>query len=99
MRIKDSLPLLIGKTISGIVIGEYPKGDPATRYFLTFADGTAFEFWKGRYGMEMASGLDNDDVEQIIEMLNRRPGAKIHVCRPAHEDQKESQRDLLIDRG
>ena len=95
MRIKDSLSQLIGKIISGVVVAQYPKGNPLSRIFLTFSDGTAFEFWEDEWNLTMADGLDSGGVDHIVKMLERREGATINVFRPSHEDPDEPQRDLL----
>ena len=97
MRIKDSLNDLIGKIISGVMVAQYPEGNPRSRIYLTFSDGTAFEFWEDEEGMEMAGGLDVGGVDQIVEMLERREGAKINAVRPPHEDPNVPQRDMLAD--
>lgn len=97
MRVKDSLSDLVGKIISGVVVAQYPKGNPHSRIFLTFSDGTAFEFWEDEWCFAMADGLDSGGVDQIVKMLERRDGAKIDVFRPSHEDPNQPQRDLLTD--
>ena len=97
MRTKDSLNDLIGKIISGVVVAQYPEGNPRSRTYLTFSDGTAFEFWEDEEGMAMAGGLDVGGVDQITEMLERREGAKIVTFRPPHEDPNVPQRDMLTD--
>ena len=97
MRVKGSLNDLIGKIISGVVVAQYPKGNPRSRIFLTFSDGTAFEFWEDEESIAMAGALDRGGVNQITEMLERREGAKIATFRPSHEDPHESQQDLLSD--
>ena len=98
MRVKDSLSGLIGKVISGVVVAEYGQGDPSTRMFLTFSDGTAFELWEDQFGVEMAGDLDDVNLDQLVEMLKMRPSAKLQVFRPPHEDPNKPQRDLLTDR-
>ena len=97
MRVKDSLSKLIGKIISGVVVAQYPKGNPRSRIYLTFSDGTAFEFWEDEESIAMAGGLDHGGMNQIVKMLEQRSGAKIHAFRPPHEDPDVPQRDLLTD--
>ena len=97
MRVKDSLSDLIGKIISGVVVAQYPKGNPRSRIYLTFSDGTAFEFWEDEESIAMAGGLDHGGVDQIVKMLGRREGAKIKAFRPPHEDPDAKQRDMLVD--
>ena len=99
MRVKDSLSDLIGKIISGVVVAQYPKGNPRSRIFLTFSDGTAFEFWEDEGSMAMAGDLDSGGVDQIVTMLERREGAKIHAFRAPHQDPNAIQRDMLADDG
>jgi len=99
MRVKDSLSDLIGKIISGVVVAQYSKGYPRSRIYITFSDGTAFEFWEDEETMSMAGGLDSGGVDHIVEMLERRDGAKIHAFRPSHEDPDAKQRDMLVDDG
>lgn len=97
MRAKDSLSDLIGKTIRGAIVAQYPDGSPHSRMFLTFSDGTAFEFWEDAYGLQMAGELDDGYVDQLVEMLERRDGAVVTAFRPKYEDPNEPQRDLLTD--
>ena len=97
MRVKDSLSDLIGKIISGVVVAQYPKGNPRSRIYLTFSDGTAFEFWEDEESIAMAGGLDSGGVDHITKILERREGAKIVTFRPPHEDPSASQQDLLSD--
>ena len=95
MRIKSSLKSLIGKIISGVVIAQYPKGNPSTRIYLTFSDGTAFEFWQDDEIISMASALNEGGVDQLVKMLERREGAKIHTFRAPHQDPDAIQQDML----
>ena len=95
MRVKDSLFDLIGKTISGVVVAKYPEGNPRSRIYLTFSDGTAFEFWEDEGAMSMAGGLERGGVDQLVKMMERREGAEIHAFRPPHVDPDAPQRDLL----
>ena len=95
VRIKNSLSDFIGKTISGIVVAEYPEGNPINRIFLTFSDGTALETWQDYDILHMSHAPDFGAVDKAVDILERREGAKIQVFRPAHEDQNEPQRDLL----
>ena len=99
MRVKESLADLIGKIISGVVVAQYPQGNPRSRIYLTLSDGTAFEFWDDDNSIHMAGGLDTGGVDQIVKMLDRREGAKIHAFRPPHEDPDQPQRDMLTDDG
>ena len=95
MRVKDAVSDLIGKIISGVVVAQYPKGYPRSRIYLTFSDGTAYEFWEDEQSIEMSGGLDHGGVDQIVEILERREGAKIHAFRAPHEDPDAVQRDML----
>ena len=95
MRVKDSLSDLIGKIISGVVVAQYPKGNPRSRIYLTFSDGTAYEFWDDDNGIHMAADFDERGVDQIVKILEQREGAKIHTFRPQHEDPDAPQRDML----
>jgi hypothetical protein len=95
MRVKNSLNDLIGKIISGVVVAQYPKGNPRSRIFFTFSDGTAFEFWEDEQAISMAGGLDYGGVDQIAELLERREGSKIVAFRASHEDPDEPQQDWL----
>ena len=95
MRVKDSLSDLIGKIISGVVVAQYPDGNPRCRIYLTFTDGTAFEFWADDYGIEIAGGLEHGSVDQLVSRLRRRERADIVAFRPPHEDPNVPQRDLL----
>ena len=102
MRVKDSLNDLIGKIISGVVVAQYPKGNPRSQIYLTFSDGTAFEFWEDEDSIlasyiAMAGGLDHGGVDQIVDIMERRKGAKITVFRAPHEDPDAIQRDMLTD--
>ena len=97
MRVKDSLSDLIGKFISGVVVAQYSKGYPRSRIYLTFSDGTAFEFREDEETISMAGGLDSGGVDHIVRKLERREGATINVFRPSYEDPNEPQRDLLTD--
>ena len=104
MHVKDSLSDLIGKIISGVVVGQFPKGNPRTQIYLTFSDGTAFEFWEHEGSIansyiDMAGYLVDGGVDQIAKKLERRPGAKITVFRAPHEDPDAIQRDMLTDDG
>lgn len=97
MRVKDSLSDLIGKIISGAVVAQYPKGNPRSRIFLTFSDGTAFEFWEDEETMSMAGDLDEDGVDQIVKMLEGRKGAIVRAFRAPYEDRDAVQKDMLVD--
>jgi len=97
MRVKDSLSDLIGKIVSGVVVAQYPEGSPRCRVYLTFADGTAFEFWEDDYGIEMAGGLEHGGVDQLVSRLRCRTNADVVAFRPPHEDPNVPQRDLLTE--
>jgi hypothetical protein len=97
VRVRESLSDLIGKIISGVVVAQYPKGTPRSQLFITFSDGTAFEFWEDGQMLSMAKGLDSTNVDQLIARLEQRDGAQINVIRPSHEDPKAIQRDMLTD--
>ena len=102
MRVKDSLNDLIGKIISGVVVAQYPKGNPRSQIYLTFSDGTAFEFWEDEDSIvasyvAMAGGLDHGSVDQIVKRLEKRKGAKITTFRAPHENPDAVQRDMLAD--
>jgi len=99
MRVKESLSDLIGKIISGVVVAQYPKGNPRSHIYLTLSDGTAFEFREDEETVSMAGDLGSGGVDQIVKMLERREGAKIHAFRAPHQDSDAVQRDMLVDDG
>jgi len=95
MRIKESISGIIGKIVSGIVVAKSDGDYPRSQIFFAFSDGTSFEFWGDQEGISMASGLDHQGMDQIVEILERREGTKIHTFRAPHEDPDAIQRDLL----
>ena len=95
MRLNDSLFELIGKRISGIVVGQYQKGNPRVRIYFTFFDGTAYELWQDDDVIYTSSGLETGGVDHFAEVMARRDGAVIRVFRPPHEDPDEPQIDWV----
>ena len=59
--------LIVGKTISGVIIKQGGSGSPSRQLFLLFDDNTYFEFWSwGDYsGMSAAGGLDRGGAEEV----------------------------------
>jgi hypothetical protein len=68
MKVKDSLSQLIGKTLSGVVVCRNPN---RSQLFLAFEDGTSYEFWVSDADLSMASGIDQQSLEMVIEVLGR----------------------------
>ena len=78
-RIKKSLQQLVGKTIKNIVICKNSETEPKGQLFLVFDDGTSFEFWANHDLFSMASKVDDDDLDQVVELANRRAGTLVQV--------------------
>jgi hypothetical protein len=45
----------------------------------------------------LTSSVDQCGMDQIIEVLEKRPATRIHVFQPSHNDPDAAQRDLLAD--
>lgn len=86
---------IIGKIVSGVVLTRNTNGNPRSQVFITFSDGTAFEFWANYEVICMASGLDNCCVDEIVTNQKRRDGTRVMAFRPAHEDANSPQADFL----
>ena len=95
VRVKESLSDFIGKIVSGIVVAEYPEGNPINRIFLIFSDSTALEAWQDDDVIHLSHAPDFGSVDKAVEILQRRQGARIQVFRPPHEDPNEPQHDFL----
>lgn len=78
-RIKKSLQQLVGKTIKNIVICKNSETEPKGQLFLVFDDGTSFEFWVNHDLFSMASKVDDEDLDQVVELANRRAGTVVQV--------------------
>ena len=99
MQIKKCLPDIIGKIVSGIVVAKSNGDHPRSQVYFVFSDGSALEFWGDQGGISMGSGLDPLGVDQIVEILENRPGIQIQVFRAPHQDPDAVQRDMLTDDG
>ena len=97
MKNKDSLSDLIGKIINGVVVAQYPKSNPRSQIYLTFSDGTSFEFWEREGYISIASGFDDGGVDHLVKKLERTEGVKVTAFRAPHEDPDAVQRDMLTD--
>jgi len=95
MRVNDPLNDVIGKIVSGVVVAKSQGDHPRSQVYFVFSDRTALEFWGDQEGISMGSGLDELGVDQIVRILEKRPGIQIHVFRAAHEDPDARQRDML----
>ena len=95
MRVPDSLQRIIGKVISGVVVADSPGSSPRCRIFLTFSDGTAFEFWEDEYGVEMAGDLEIGNVDLITTRLRSTTQSNIVAVRPPHQIDGSQQVELF----
>ena len=86
---------MIGKIVSGVVLTECPDGNPRSQVFITFSDGTAFEFWCDDEVIRTASGLDHQSLEEIVRIQQKRDGNVVKAFRPPHQQPANPQRDLL----
>lgn len=59
--------VILGKTISGVIIKKGERSSPSMQLFLLFDDNTYFEFWSwGDYsGLSAAGGLDRGGAEEV----------------------------------
>ena len=96
-RSEQALSEMIGKVISGVVLTVNSEGHPRSQVFVTFSDGTAFEFWGDEETICTASGFDHCCLDDIVAIQNMREGTKVKVFRSSHEDPNQLQRDLLTD--
>ena len=94
-RSDAALAGLVGKIVSGIVITQNEQGNPRSQIFVTFSDGTSFEFWTGQEVICTATGLDHQCLDDIVDIQDRREGTQIITFRPPHQDPSNLQRDLL----
>lgn len=60
---KDGLAKILGKTISGVVVASKDR-EPKQQVFLTFTDGTYFEFWGEQFSC--AGGVDDGGIEKAV---------------------------------
>jgi len=69
--VKDGAQEILGKTISGIAIRHGKGRQPASQLFITFADGTYFEFYSD--GVIVPSGGADagtlDDVRRYLSEI------------------------------
>ena len=94
-RSQRALSQMIGKIVSGVVLTTTSEGHPRSQVFITFSDGTAFEFWSDDEPICTASGFDHCCLNDIVAIQNMREGTKVKVFRSPHEDPNQLQRDLL----
>ena len=78
-RIKKSLQELVGKTIKNIVICKNSESEPKGQLFLVFDDGTSFEFWANHDLFSMASKVDDEDLDKVVELAEGRYGTVVQV--------------------
>lgn len=76
MRVKDSLKQVIGKTLSGVVVCRNPD---RSQLFLAFEDGTSYEFWVSDVDLSMASRIDQQSLQMVIEVLGREAHNKFEL--------------------
>ena len=96
-RSEEVIPEIIGKVVSGIVFTNNRKGNPRSQVFITFHDGTSFEFWADNEEIITAAGLDHQNVNQIVDIQERRQGTYVRAFRPSYQDCNAAQRDLLTE--
>lgn len=94
-RSEGVFPQMIGKIVNGVVLTLNSEGHPRSQVFITFSDGTAFEFWADNEMLCTASGLDECCLEDIIATQNKREGTKVKAYRPPHQDIGNPQRNLF----
>lgn len=94
VRSEEALSNVIGKLVSGVVLTRNTSGNPRSQVFITFSDGTAFEFWANGEVISMASGLDNCSLEEIVTSQERRNDTRVKVFRSRHEDPANPQRSF-----
>ena len=65
---------LIGRTVSGVIVAESEKR-PRQQVFLTFTDGTYFEFWGDQFSC--AGGLQRGGISEVTAYVENTMGAKV----------------------
>jgi len=90
-----ALKQLVGKVLTGIVIAESRNEHPRSQIFLTFSDGSAFEFWSDGGSICAACGLDHQSLDDIVAVQESRDDAKVTVFRPRHNDPDSLQEELF----
>lgn len=78
-RIKSSMQHVIGKTIQCVVLCQTPGSEPENQLFLVFKDGTSFEIWIDQGQFSIASKVDDEDLNRVVELAEQRDGTKVHV--------------------
>lgn len=74
---KGSPELIVGKTVTGVIVKESRRSSPSAQLFLLFSDGTYFEFWSwGEYsGLSAAGGLDRGGPKEVREYMSPPTGS------------------------
>jgi hypothetical protein len=64
--------VIVGKTITGVIMKKSKRSSPSAQLFLLFDDNSHFEFWSwGEYsGMNAAGGLDRGGVEEVRKYMS-----------------------------
>jgi hypothetical protein len=72
---KDGIREVLGKTISGIVVGENST-QPKVQLFITFTDGTYFEIYGESFSC--ASGVNRGGVAEATKYATESLGTSIN---------------------
>lgn len=68
---RGSPDMIVGKTISGVIIKKSNELTPPAQLFLIFNDDTYYEFWVGEDGdLHAASGIDRGGAEKVRNYMS-----------------------------
>lgn len=79
-EMKDGVREIVGKSVSGVIVAKNDQGEPHVQVFLTFSDGTYFEFWGENFSC--AGGVMRGDKSAVATYLESL-GAAITKTFPA----------------
>jgi hypothetical protein len=83
MSIKSEVRQIVGKTITGVIVKE--GTGPRSQLFLTFSDGTYYEFYCGDSAISCTGGVDRGGVAEVLKYMSPRQQVVFQATEPSSQ--------------